>query len=723
MPVPDDAGTETDVLIVGAGPVGLTARALLERWGVRTLLVERHRALSPFPRSRLVNVRSIEIFRGLGTAAGITDVAFPPEYGRIRFRDTLDGPDFASAAMAGIDARVPESPVRGVVSSQDRLEPLLLGAAGSPVRFGTELTALTEDDEGVEALLADRGGGAGTRVRARHVLAADGAHSTVRRLLGIGTTGPGALGDITTVVFDADLGRWCADRPAGVYFTAHGSFLPLYPEGGWSWFAPTPDDPEHADWAAIVARALGPGVQAGVEVLRVQQWVMRAFVAEEFRHGRVLLAGDAAHAMPIIGGLGMNTGVADAHNLCWKLAGVIQGWACPSLLDTYAAERRPVAQRTLRQTVANTRLLQQVQQHRRERITSGETTPKEAEVPWSEQYFAQLGLVLGAAYRSAAVLTGHATHPNRPIAARITFPRRSRATACRTAGSPPDAPPSTRSASGSPSSPRTPPAGRRGPRPPRPGRCVSSPFRTSTSGRTASARTAPCSSGPTATSAPDGTTRRPTATPSAAPSPRSPAWHPADGPGTGRAYRCQDRHSRAYVPSAATSSSWLPSSLIRPSSATAITSASWAVCSRWAMATTVRPSSTLARELSRRRAARGSSRDVASSSTRVCGSARTSRASAICWAWAGVRARPPEPTSVSSPFSSARAHSSASTTFSAAHSSSSPAPDRASSRLSRSEPTKTWCSWLTSATCRRTRSVGIRDSSAPPRVTVPEPGA
>ncbi|MBC2876295.1 MULTISPECIES: FAD-dependent monooxygenase [Streptomyces] len=413
MPVPD-AETETEVLIVGGGPVGLTARALLYRWGVRALLVEKHRALSPFPRSRLVNVRSMEIFHGLGTAAGITAAAFAPEYGRIRFRDTLDGPDFASAAMAGINAPIPESPVRGVVTSQDRLEPLLLGAADGPVRFGTELTALTEDTDGVEALVVDRDSGAGTRVRARHVLGADGAHSTVRRLLGIGTTGPGALGNITTVVFDADLGRWSADRPAGVYFTAHGSFLPLYPEGGWSWFAPTPDDPEHADWAGIVARALGPGAQAGIEVLRVQPWVMHAFVAEKFRHGRVVLAGDAAHAMPIIGGLGMNTGVADAHNLCWKLAGVTHGWAGSGLLDTYAAERRPVAQRTLRQAVANTRLLHRVQQHRQEQIRSGETAPEQVEIPWSEEYFAQLGLVLGAAYRSAAVLTDHATPPEPP---------------------------------------------------------------------------------------------------------------------------------------------------------------------------------------------------------------------------------------------------------------------------------------------------------------------
>ncbi|MFE1773286.1 FAD-dependent monooxygenase [Streptomyces sp. NPDC059008] len=408
MPVAD---ARTEVLIVGGGPVGLTARALLERWGVRALLVEKHRELSPFPRSRLVNVRSMEIFRRLGLAAGITAAAFAPEYGRIRFRDTLSDRDFATAAMVGVNAPVPESPVTGVVTSQDRLEPLLLGAADAPVRFGSELIDLAEEADGVVALLVDRRSGDQTRVRARYVLAADGANSTVRQLLGIDTTGPGALGDVTTVVFDADLRRWCARRPAGVYFTAHGSFLPLYPEGGWAWFAPTPEDPARADWPGFVQRALGPGAGVRAEVLRVQHWVMNAFVAERFGHGRILLAGDAAHAIPILGGLGMNAGVADAHNLCWKLAGVLHGWAGPGLLESYETERRPVAHQTLRQAVANTQLLLQVQDRRRAQLRSGEVTPTRIELPWSEEFFAQLGLVLGVSYRSDAVLGDHGTPP------------------------------------------------------------------------------------------------------------------------------------------------------------------------------------------------------------------------------------------------------------------------------------------------------------------------
>ncbi|QDQ15761.1 FAD-dependent monooxygenase [Streptomyces spectabilis] len=405
------ADADPEVLIVGGGPVGLTARALLARWGVRTSLVEKHTELSPFPRSRLVNVRSMEIYRLLGLAAPLTDRAFAPEYGRIRFRDTLYDRDFATAAMVGVNGPVPESPVTGVLTSQDRLEPLLLAAADAPVRFGVELVGVAEEADGVVAVLADRRGGGRTRVRARYVLAADGANSTLRPLLGIGTTGPGALGGFTTVVFDADLSRWCARRPAGVYVTAHGSFGPVHPEGGWMWFGLTPDDAAHADWPGLVSRALGPGAEVRPEVRRVQHWVMNAFVAERFRHGRVLLAGDAAHALPITGGLGMNTGVADVHNLCWKLAGVLRGWAGPGLLDTYGTERLPVAHQTLDQTVAGTRLMVEVQSRRHEQLRSGEATSDPVELPWSDRYFAQLGLVLGVTYRSDAVLTDAPSSP------------------------------------------------------------------------------------------------------------------------------------------------------------------------------------------------------------------------------------------------------------------------------------------------------------------------
>ncbi|MGI5128439.1 FAD-dependent monooxygenase [Pseudonocardia sp. CA-107938] len=389
---------DVPVLIVGGGPVGLTARALLDRWNVPTLLVERYPELSPFPRSRLINVRSMEVFRQLGVAAEITARAFPREYGRIRFSDGMTTPDYATAAMEGVNAPIAESPALGVVTSQDRLEPILVAAADSELRFGHELVDLVVSDSSVLATVLDRAGDATYQVRAGYVVAADGANSSIRQLLGIGTTGPGALSENVTIVFDADLSPWWGDRPAGAYATAGGAFVPVYPEGTWAFVAPGGDGP--TEWRDVVVRALGT-TDVEVQVLRVQEWTTMAQVADRFADGRVLLAGDAAHAIPPAGGMGMNIGIGDVHNLCWKLAGVVQGWAGPGLLDTYDVERRPVARRTLEQATENAQLMWQVVLRRREQLDAG--LPADGQLPWSERYFAQLGQVLGVAYESAAV--------------------------------------------------------------------------------------------------------------------------------------------------------------------------------------------------------------------------------------------------------------------------------------------------------------------------------
>jgi putative polyketide hydroxylase len=351
--------SEVSVLIVGGGPVGLSASLLLSRHGVGSLLVERHPGTSVHPKARGLNVRTLELFRVWGLEAAVRAAAGELERAvDVVWAPTLVAPETRRAPYGGEGERLQaDSPTTSAGCAQDRLEPILLEAARADglgeVHFGRELRALSQDDDGVVATIVDRGGGEETTVRAAYVIAADGAQSHVRSMLGIGMVGPGALGHRMGIYFRADLREIGDDRPALLYFVSP-------PEGGgviaavnladlWLYMAPfrpeqgeRVEDFSHDRCVQLVRGAVGIE-DLDVEVLSALPWAAAAAIAERFREGRVFLAGDAAHLIPPTGGQAMNVGIQDVHNLVWKLAARLGGWAGDGLLDTYESERRPFA--------------------------------------------------------------------------------------------------------------------------------------------------------------------------------------------------------------------------------------------------------------------------------------------------------------------------------------------------------------------------------------------
>ncbi len=245
---------------------------------------------------------------------------------------------------------------------QDHLEPVLLHhleALGlTEIRFGTELTGLDQGAEEVTVVLRERAGGAARTVRAGYLVGADGAHSRVRRLLGVAMDGPDHLDEQLTVLFEAPLGEVVGDRRHGIYFIQHpeagGVLVPNGAGSRWlygrRWDSPGErlEDYTDARLTGLIRTAAGVG-GLPVRIVAKGAFSFAAQVAERYRVGRAFLVGDAAQRMTPRGGMGMNTAVAEAHDLAVKLAWVLNGWTGPSLLDTYEAEWRPVgARRTAR---------------------------------------------------------------------------------------------------------------------------------------------------------------------------------------------------------------------------------------------------------------------------------------------------------------------------------------------------------------------------------------
>lgn len=360
-----------DVAIVGGGPVGATAALLLAAHGVESVVLERRVSPQTHPAAHVLSTRSLEIWREVGIEREIRRISAPLEELRsIVYCTTLAGQELGRVALsdlppARLDSIESVSPTRLAHLPQSVLEPLLWTQLDEcdriDFRRGCTYVGHTVDPGGVR-LAVDDGNTVGPQtISARFVIGADGASSAVRHALGLTMDGP-VLQHVVSVHFSANLERYLRNRRGPVIWThtarGLGTFIVHRPPTDLVFQIPYfPPFQRLSDFSASVCRdhivdAIGdPGVD--VQINSVQSWAMTAQVASGYRGKAVFLAGDSAHRFPPMGGLGLNTGVADVHNLAWKIAWVLRGRAGEALLDTYEQERRPIGLAATADSVAN----------------------------------------------------------------------------------------------------------------------------------------------------------------------------------------------------------------------------------------------------------------------------------------------------------------------------------------------------------------------------------
>lgn len=358
---PEDV-ERVDVVIVGAGPTGLTAAHLCARLGLSAIVLERRDGPQRSPAAHVVNARTFEIWRQAGIDMGpvFAECLSPDEAGMVHWVTQLGGEVVGSLPFERQGDEmlaITPTPIRNL--SQHRLEPLLL-SDDLDVRYGHPCASSAQRSDGVTVEVDTPDGR--SRIEARYLLAADGAGSSVRRSLGIELAGPRTIQSFVMVHLRADFRALLGDASGVLYFlvdlvdggtfVCHGADREWVFMHGWDAEAESMEAFTEARCRDLVRAALvDPEVE--FDVLGISSWHMSAQIADRYRMGRTFLVGDAAHRFPPTGGLGLNTGAADAHNLVWKIAAVEAGWADPSILDTYDAERRPVAQFNCDQSLAN----------------------------------------------------------------------------------------------------------------------------------------------------------------------------------------------------------------------------------------------------------------------------------------------------------------------------------------------------------------------------------
>jgi 2-polyprenyl-6-methoxyphenol hydroxylase-like FAD-dependent oxidoreductase len=352
---------QTPVLIVGGGPVGLALAGELGWRGVACTLIEQGDGTITTPKMNEVNIRSMELCRRWGIADAVHACPSPPDYPLdVAFVTSLSGYELGRIPRPPRMHQQPDShsPVRLQVCSQMWFDPILQRFARSfahvKLCYRTQLESFTASERGVLAETVDLATGARKQIEARYLVGCDGASSMVRDALGIALDGK-TLGHPVHLYFRAPgLLQACGRKPATFFVTV---------DRGGVWSNVRIIDPMNAMWRLMVLdvggavspecidrehylrRALGRSF--AVEWLGTSVWTRRSVVAQRYAQGRVFLAGDAAHQLSPTGALGMNTGIADAADLGWKLAAVLSGWGGEHLLSSYEAERRPIGIRNV----------------------------------------------------------------------------------------------------------------------------------------------------------------------------------------------------------------------------------------------------------------------------------------------------------------------------------------------------------------------------------------
>ncbi len=349
--------TETSVIIVGAGPVGLGLACELGQRGVDCILIEKRDGAINVPKQSMVSARNMEFCRRWGVAKKVRTAVWPEHHARdFVYLENMRGQELLRFKVPSYAQRDPRdfTPEAACPCPQIYFDPILGEHARAlpsvTLAYNTRLDTFQQDAGGVTAQLADMTSGQARTLRAHYLVGCDGPSGLVRDALGIGIEGIGAIAHSINLFFRSAALAASHDKGWARFYRVideTGCWAELIPiDGKELWRLTVFDKPLSAADPDFLLRKLAGG-PFDYEMLSVSPWERRDYVARSYRRDRVFIAGDAAHECSPTGGIGMHTGLEEAVNLGWKLAAMTEGWGGPALLASYEIERRPIAARNV----------------------------------------------------------------------------------------------------------------------------------------------------------------------------------------------------------------------------------------------------------------------------------------------------------------------------------------------------------------------------------------